>query len=156
MPLPYLAYGSNLLTTRLSARCPSARVIGVARLSGHGLDFSKYGRDGTGKATITAGKGDIAGVLYDIAAQDIPALDSAEGAGTHYAKVEVTLADGRAAFTYSALVRAGGLVPLCMVSCADPRGAARTWAGATRSGPDHRPARPATGSRDIPARTRCT
>jgi gamma-glutamylcyclotransferase (GGCT)/AIG2-like uncharacterized protein YtfP len=111
MPLPYLAYGSNLLTTRLTARCPSARVIGVARLPGHSLDFSKYGRDGTGKATITAGKGDVAGVLFDIAAQDIPALDSAEGAGTHYAKVEVTLADGRLAFTYSALMRAGGLAP---------------------------------------------
>ena len=111
MPLPYLAYGSNLLTERLTARCPSARVIGVARLPGHSLDFSKYGRDGTGKATITAGKGDVTGVLYDIAAQDIPALDCAEGAGTHYAKVTLTLADGRAAFSYSALMRAKGLAP---------------------------------------------
>ncbi|KEP69372.1 hypothetical protein DL1_03920 [Thioclava dalianensis] len=111
MTLPYFAYGSNLLTARLAARCPSVRVIGTGRLPGHRLDFSKYGRDGSGKATITQGAGTVPGVLFAIAAEDIPALDAAEGAGTHYDKIDVVLEDGRRAFTYRALMRREGIAP---------------------------------------------
>lgn len=107
----YLAYGSNLLTSRLAARCPSARVIGTARVPGHSLDFSKRGRDGSGKATITPGRGGAVAVLYDIAPTDVPALDDAEGAGKHYEKIELTLSAGPRAFTYRALIRADGLAP---------------------------------------------
>ncbi|OOY29149.1 hypothetical protein BMI90_02490 [Thioclava sp. L04-15] len=111
MSLPYLAYGSNLLTARLAARCPSARAIGTATILGHALDFSKHGRDGTGKATITQGAARVPGVLFEIAAEDIPALDAAEGVGVHYEKIEIVLETGQRAFTYRALMRQAGLAP---------------------------------------------
>jgi hypothetical protein len=111
MTLPYLAYGSNLLTARLAARCPSARAIGRAMIPGHSLDFAKHGRDGTGKATITQGVARAPGVLFEIAAEDIPALDAAEGAGVHYEKIELLLETGQRAFTYHALMRQAGLAP---------------------------------------------
>ncbi|KFE36587.1 gamma-glutamylcyclotransferase family protein [Thioclava atlantica] len=109
--LPYLAYGSNLLTARLAARCPSARAFGAGFVPGHALDFSKHGRDGSGKATLTQGAGAVPGVLFEIAPQDIPALDAAEGAGLHYEKIELVLACGTRAFTYRALMRRDGLAP---------------------------------------------
>lgn len=111
MTLPYLAYGSNLLTARLAARCPSVRAIGAAMITGHALDFSKHGRDGTGKATITQGAATAPGVLFEVAAADIPALDAAEGAGTHYEKIEIMLETGQRSFTYRALMRQAGLAP---------------------------------------------
>lgn len=81
MSFTYFAYGSNLLPARLLARCPSARVIGPARAPGHRLVFTKPGRDGSGKATLTADpKANTPGVLYRIALTDQPALHAAEGA----------------------------------------------------------------------------
>ncbi|AQS47449.1 hypothetical protein BMG03_06280 [Thioclava nitratireducens] len=109
--IPYLAYGSNLLTTRLAARCPAARVIGHAEIPGHSLDFSKRGRDGSAKATITQGDASTRGVLFEIAESDIPALDAAEGAGLHYEKITLVLEDGARAFTYRALQRRDGIAP---------------------------------------------
>ncbi|QPZ90326.1 gamma-glutamylcyclotransferase family protein [Thioclava electrotropha] len=109
--IPYLAYGSNLLTSRLAARCPSARVLGLAEAPGHALDFSKRGRDGSAKATITESDARTQGVLFEITETDIPALDAAEGAGLHYEKIALTLEDGQRAFTYRALQRQDGIAP---------------------------------------------
>lgn len=83
----YFAYGSNMLPARLSARCPSAEVIGVASASGHALEFSKLSKDNSGKATLVAANSEdnhTPGVLFKIAKGDLPSLDSAEGAGYGY------------------------------------------------------------------------
>ncbi len=78
----YFAYGSNMLTARLTARCPSARAVGVAQTADHQVAFSKKGRDDSGKATLVRREGAVqTGVLFRIAECDLPMLDEAEGDG---------------------------------------------------------------------------
>jgi gamma-glutamylcyclotransferase len=48
----YFAYGSNLLSHRLLARCPSARVISIATTDDWTVKFTKPGGDGSGKAGL--------------------------------------------------------------------------------------------------------
>ena len=50
--LLYFAYGSNMLTARLRARCPSAAPLGMAFAEGYRLAFSKPGRDRSGKGHL--------------------------------------------------------------------------------------------------------
>lgn len=79
----YFAYGSNMLTPRLTARCPSARPIGVYLAPDWRVDFTQRSRsDGSGKASIMQAEADIVhGVLFEIALNDRPQLDIAEGPG---------------------------------------------------------------------------
>ncbi len=78
----YFSYGSNMLTSRLRARCPSARPAGVYAAYGWGVEFSKRSGDGSGKATLIPTKGERAlGVLFDIAKPELAKLDEAEGRG---------------------------------------------------------------------------
>ncbi|MAW79644.1 MAG: gamma-glutamylcyclotransferase [Parvularcula sp.] len=83
----YFAYGSNMLTTRLRARCPSARAFGPAQAFNHQLAFSKRSHDGSGKATLapSAEVHDVVpGVLFEIDKSDLIALDKAEEQGVGY------------------------------------------------------------------------
>lgn len=83
----YFAYGSNLLSTRLTARCPSARVVGVAMTNGWTVSFTKPGRDGSGKAGLVQRDGAIhPGVVYELAAHEMPVLDRIEGLGHGYTR----------------------------------------------------------------------
>ena len=87
MSFVYFAYGSNMLPARLQARCSTARVIGTATAQGFGLDFSKPGKDGSGKATLF--RSDLhetatPGVLYEIDRSELHLLDKAESAGYGY------------------------------------------------------------------------
>ena len=87
----YFAYGSNMLSARLRARCPSARARGPASVTGWRIAFSKPSLDGSGKATLARVKNDSArifGVLYDIAAADMPALDRVEEKGVGYDRTD--------------------------------------------------------------------
>ncbi len=87
MSFLYFAYGSNMLPARLTARCPSARVIGKASALNHALEFTKPSKDESGKATlINTVAQDIhtPGVLFKIAKSDLRELDRAEGAGHGY------------------------------------------------------------------------
>ncbi len=85
----YFAYGSNMLTTRLQARCPSARPAGVAFAQDHRLTFWKKGRDGSGKGHLTASPGAAQpGVLFTITVDDLIALDGFEGAGRGYRRAD--------------------------------------------------------------------
>ena len=80
----YFAYGSNMLTARLRARCPSARQLAAALVQDFSLSFCKRGHDGSGKATLAAcayGEGDVHGVLFEIADAELGRLDAAEGPG---------------------------------------------------------------------------
>ncbi len=91
----YFAYGSNMLTERLAARCPSARVVGPARAEGHRLSFDKTGHGPSGKATLLPASGDVVpGVLFEVAIAERGQLDEAEGPG--YARIEAfAVIDGR-------------------------------------------------------------
>jgi gamma-glutamylcyclotransferase (GGCT)/AIG2-like uncharacterized protein YtfP len=87
----YFAYGSNMLTWRLQARCPSARVIGVANLPNYRLSFAKLSVDKSGKATLLAvsdPEARVYGVVFDIAAKDLNSLDAIEGRGKGYDRLE--------------------------------------------------------------------
>jgi len=90
----YFAYGSNMVTARLRERAPSATPIGIGRLPGHVLSWDKRSRDGSGKcdAEATGRNGDVIwGVLFELDAQDKPALDRAEGVGVGYVETLVTI-----------------------------------------------------------------
>jgi gamma-glutamylcyclotransferase len=88
----YFAYGSNMLTRRLTARTPSAVALGSAYVEGYRLSFNKVSTDGSGKCDIEA-TGNAAdrvwGVLYRIAIAEAADLDDAEGLGRGYRKGEV-------------------------------------------------------------------
>jgi gamma-glutamylcyclotransferase len=84
-PVLYFAYGSNMLTARLTARCPSAKPLCVAEVSGHDFIYGKRGKDGSAKATLIRQDNSIVyGVLFQIAPADLGHLDLIEGRGFGY------------------------------------------------------------------------
>jgi len=102
------AYGSNMLSSRIKARCPSARVVAKAALHGYDLRWHKRSQDGSGKCDVVASDqpGSIVyGVLCEVSNVDKDALDQAEGLEKGYAEKLVTVfVDGasRAASLYYA------------------------------------------------------
>lgn len=83
----YLAYGSNLHPLRLTARVPSARVIGVIEMPSYLLAFHKRSVDGSGKCLIYTEQGEhqkMYGVLYEFDSRDKANLDVLEGNGKGY------------------------------------------------------------------------
>jgi hypothetical protein len=79
-PPLYFAYGSNLATARLTARVPSARVLGRATLAGQRFAANKRGADGTAKANLeVARQGLVWGVVYELGAGGFGLLDPHEG-----------------------------------------------------------------------------
>lgn len=81
------SYGSNMLYSRISNRCPSVEVVDKVCIPGFKLDFNKLSRDDSGKANITKtdNKDDfIWGVIHRISWNDKPELDKAEGLGHGY------------------------------------------------------------------------
>lgn len=91
MSFVYFAYGSNMLPARLQARCSSARVIGTATAQSYNLEFSKPGKDGSGKATLISSDVETSttpGVLFEIDWAELTSLDRAEGAGYGYDRVD--------------------------------------------------------------------
>ena len=90
----YFAYGSNMLTKRLQRRCHSARVSARGRVCGFRLTFSKISDDGSGKCTLESEDGTnnwVHGVLFQIASNEKPTLDKAEGLGRGYDEIIVTV-----------------------------------------------------------------
>ncbi len=85
----YFAYGSNMLNERLAARCPSASPVGIAFAPNHALEFTKTGKDLSGKATLFPQQGAHQyGVLFNINRNDLSALDKAEGASFGYKRID--------------------------------------------------------------------
>lgn len=113
----YFAYGSNMLTERLVARCPSARPVGTAYAPDYTLEFSKKSTDTSGKATLVPCPGAKQhGVIFEIDQADQAELDHFEGAGNGYDRVDaftVTAASGTevSTTTYLATKPVQGLKP---------------------------------------------
>lgn len=111
------AYGSNMSSTRLRARVPSARVIGRGVLHGHQLVWHKVSIDGSGKCdVITSDTPDAAvhGVVYAIDQSEKATLDHAEGLGKGYDERKVVVEVGGAplvATMYYATRKDPGLKP---------------------------------------------
>ena len=110
----YFAYGSNMASRRMRERVPGARAAGRARLDGWRLVADKPGRDGSAKANVARAAGaSVWGVLWQLEAAGLAALDRFEGG---YARVAVTVEAGAgalAATTYASPLRdaAPGLAP---------------------------------------------
>lgn len=97
----YFAYGSNMLTRRLTSadRAPSAKPAGIGYVIGRRLTFDKVSSDGSGKcdAQTTGTTTDrVYGVVFQIALADKVALDKAEGLDKGYAeeRIDVVTAKG--------------------------------------------------------------
>lgn len=70
----YFAYGANLDRDAMQDRCPAARDVGVASLSGHRFIIMA-----AGYATIVPVRtGVVHGLLWDLTAADIATLDAFE------------------------------------------------------------------------------
>lgn len=83
----YFAYGSNLDLARMFRRCPSARVLGPARLSGFDLRFAGHSRRwNASTATIAPGRGEVVGILYELDDDALCRLDAFEGAPHVYTR----------------------------------------------------------------------
>jgi len=107
--LYYFAYGSNLHPLRLTARVPSARVIGRCRLDGYGFSLKHPSLDGSGKCNIFPADMDntqVVGVLYEIQnPMQKRILDEIEGEQFGWGAIEVDVRNQnvtRQAFTYTA------------------------------------------------------
>jgi gamma-glutamylcyclotransferase (GGCT)/AIG2-like uncharacterized protein YtfP len=135
------AYGSNLDFKQTRARCPSAQFVAKALLTGHRLYFPRYGSNwDCGVASVDDSDGDhVWGVVYDIADDDVPKMDTSEGFNPNrheeqnsYNRVSVcVLLDGNAAspvaaFTYIAVPQPNPQLPNANYREAIVRGA-RAW-----------------------------
>lgn len=83
------AYGSNMRTSRLKARTPSATPLGIGQLRGHALKWHKAGTDGSGKCDVahTGHESHVVwGVLYTLDIAEKPVLDKVEGLGLGYSE----------------------------------------------------------------------
>jgi len=112
----YFAYGSNMLSERLQARCPAAQPIALATLTEHRLAFDKISLDGSGKCTCEpSSSSSVPGVIWQIDDSERPSLDQAEGLGHGYdvASIEVIDSEGKArrVFTYLATHRDASRTP---------------------------------------------
>ena len=113
MSIYYFAYGSNMLSERMDARIPEAKIAGIARLYGWDLVWDKISTDGSGKANLREENGKVVwGVVYIIPESRMPDLDKVEG-GYQRIKVEVECdKNGKlAACTYVSEKRDANLLP---------------------------------------------
>lgn len=85
----YLAYGSNLNTVEMKYRCPSAKVIGTAEISGWRLLFRG---NWMGYLTIEPCEGACVPVaVWEVSPDDESSLDSYEGFPDFYDKQDMRL-----------------------------------------------------------------
>lgn len=115
----YFAYGSNMLTRRLTAsdRAPSAKRVATGFIEGRRLTFDKTSQDGSGKcdAELTGDKKvRVYGVVFEIAEAERKALGKAEGLDKGYKEemVKVVTESGEAEhMTYIATRKESALRP---------------------------------------------
>jgi gamma-glutamylcyclotransferase len=93
--LIYFAYGSNLDTKQMRARCASARVDARAVLRNHALAFGGFSaRWGGSVATLVPAQGaQVEGLLYVLQPVDLRALDCYEGHPFRYRRARFAVTD---------------------------------------------------------------
>jgi gamma-glutamylcyclotransferase len=86
----YFAYGSNMLTERLAARCPSAEPLGRAEAPGFFVSYCLGSPDGSAKAGLRPAEDEsVWGVLFSLNRSERAVLDGFEGAPILYARTEI-------------------------------------------------------------------
>ncbi len=103
----YFAYGSNLSTTRFSARIPSSELVSRGYLLQHRLCFHKVGKDGSAKCDALETGSDhdnVMGAVYRIDPEHKELLDKFEGLGYEEKDVAIITDAGEkmGAITYCA------------------------------------------------------
>lgn len=82
------AYGSNMDVAAMAARCPSSKLVGVARLARHRFFIMDNGYASVARDPSR----DVHGLLWDIALADMRPLDAYESVATGlYAKIPQTV-----------------------------------------------------------------
>ena len=90
MPL-YFAYGANMDAAAMALRCPVSRLIGGGHLPRHRFIIMREGY----ASVVRDPARTVWGVLWDLALDDVPALDRYEGvAGGLYAKASLPVTTG--------------------------------------------------------------
>jgi hypothetical protein len=97
----YFGYGTLLGTAAMRDYCPSARAVAVARYPGHRLAFRQYSDDATrsGCTVRAVADWDLWGVVYEMDAAELRALDVASGVDRGWFRrfpITVLAADGSA------------------------------------------------------------
>jgi gamma-glutamylcyclotransferase (GGCT)/AIG2-like uncharacterized protein YtfP len=92
----YFAYGSNMDPRYMADHCPDASPLGAGRLGGFRLEFTVYSdRWGGGAANIEPDPGaHVWGVVWDVTAEDLAALDTFVGHPSYYRREEVDVRCG--------------------------------------------------------------
>jgi len=108
----YFAYGSNMSASVMAAVAPGHRFAGRARLPAHRLAFTRRSvRTGSGVADVVPDPAaTVWGVLYELGAGDLGALDRKEGLGWAYGRRDVSVVDDegsvQTAFAFVVLAKA--------------------------------------------------
>ncbi len=90
----YFSYGSNMSTERLKNRVSSARIVTVAWLENHKLEFHKRSKDGSGKCDavyIGNAKDIVYGVVFEMTVLEKQELDKSEGLGNGYEQKDISI-----------------------------------------------------------------
>jgi gamma-glutamylcyclotransferase (GGCT)/AIG2-like uncharacterized protein YtfP len=98
----YFAYGAHVNVRNMTRVARGAIVIGPAWLPGHRLVFKTFA------AVVPDPQSRVPGVLYDITAADVRALDRYEEVPTLYRRAEVTVETDDGAQTAMIYLRDGG------------------------------------------------
>ena len=86
----YFAYGSNMLTERLAARCPSTEPVGMAEARGYSVSYCLQSPDDSAKAGLLKVQNQsVWGVLFSLNRSESAVLDSFEGTPVLYARAEI-------------------------------------------------------------------
>ena len=98
----YAAYGSNLHPARLTARLPSANLLGNAFVPGHSLLFDKRSKDGSAKCGIESGGDGIHVAVFNVSEDERGRLDEIEGVGHGYQQIAIEVPGFGCCFAYEA------------------------------------------------------
>lgn len=77
----YFAYGSNMQFKQMRERCSSASFLGIAKLPGYKLAFTRYSRQWEGGVAdiVESNHTEVYGVIYTLTRKDLEKLDGYEG-----------------------------------------------------------------------------
>ena len=82
----YFAYGSNMLTRRLTNRVGGVTKVGIGYVPGRTLTFDKKSTDGSGKCHCPPSRDEnrVWGILFQVPVNRMGVLDGYEGVGHGY------------------------------------------------------------------------
>jgi gamma-glutamylcyclotransferase (GGCT)/AIG2-like uncharacterized protein YtfP len=141
----YAPYASNLDPSRMSERCPHSPLRGTGWLTGWRLTFGgeEHGWDGALPTIVQDPFEQVFVALYDVTGEDMKALDTMEGFGSHlYRRTRVrvaTMTGSHLAQTYVLDAYEGGLPSASTVGiladAAEAAGAPADYVEALRARP---------------------